>query len=64
MSNFINFRKGNFNLNMKLKLPFLIFYFLVLSSLEIHSQNCSYNFSGTVMDLHDESPLFKCCYKY
>jgi iron complex outermembrane receptor protein len=42
---------------MKLKLPFLIFYFLVLSSLEIHSQNCSYNFSGTVMDLHDESPL-------
>ena len=55
MSNFINFRKGNFNLNMKL--PFLIFCFLVLSSLENHSQNCSYNFSGIVMDLHDESPL-------
>lgn len=57
MSNFINFRIGNFNLNMKLKLPFLIFYCLVLSSLEIYSQNCSYNFNGIVVDLHDESPL-------
>ena len=57
MSNFINFRIGNFNLNMKLKLPILIFSCFLFSTLEIYSQNCNYNFSGVVMDLHDQSPL-------
>ena len=57
MQNFINFRIGNFNRYMRLKLPILIFTCLLISTFKIYSQNCSYNFSGVVMDLHDESPL-------
>ena len=57
MSIFINFRIGNFNLNMKLKLPILILSCFLFSTLEIYSQNCDYNFSGVVIDLHDQSPL-------
>ena len=57
MQNFINFRIGSFNHYMKLKLPILIFTCLLVSTFKIYSQNCTYNFSGFVMDSHDQSPL-------
>ena len=42
---------------MKLKLPILLFTCLLFSTSKIYSQNCTYNFSGIVSDLHDQSPL-------
>lgn len=59
MSDFINFRIGNFNAIMKLKLPILIFISFFCLNSKVHSQNCNFNFEGRILDSHDNKPLSK-----